>query len=106
MDTEDDLKYRHMTELTILTVQLIVEFAKRIPGFEKLGQEDKITLLKVNLSRPHPPHSSQFVPNAFCHPATYIAHFYRSGLGRNFQSQCLIDGEEVNSFVSLVEKLV
>lgn len=40
-----------MTELTILTVQLIVEFAKRIPGFEKLDQEDKITLLKVNLSR-------------------------------------------------------
>ena len=37
-----------MTELTILTVQLIVEFAKRIPGFEKLSQEDKITLLKVN----------------------------------------------------------
>lgn len=36
-----------MTELTILTVQLIVEFAKRIPGFEKLDQEDKITLLKV-----------------------------------------------------------
>ncbi|KAK7600927.1 hypothetical protein V9T40_008368 [Parthenolecanium corni] len=47
VDTEDDLKYRHMTELTILTVQLIVEFAKRIPGFEKLDQEDKITLLKA-----------------------------------------------------------
>lgn len=33
--------------MTILTVQLIVEFAKRLPGFDKLIREDQITLLKV-----------------------------------------------------------
>lgn len=42
------MKYRHITEMTILTVQLIVEFAKSLPGFDKLLREDQITLLKVN----------------------------------------------------------
>lgn len=46
---EGDMKYRHITEMTILTVQLIVEFAKSLPGFDKLLREDQITLLKVNI---------------------------------------------------------
>ncbi|KAI1292844.1 Ecdysone receptor [Halotydeus destructor] len=45
---EDTLKrFQHMTEMTILTVQLIVEFSKRVPGFDTLLREDQITLLKA-----------------------------------------------------------
>ena len=40
-------RFRQITEITILTVQLIVEFAKRLPGFDKLRHEDKIVLLKA-----------------------------------------------------------
>lgn len=47
-----DLHFRHITEITILTVQLIVEFAKGLPAFTKIPQEDQITLLKVSISRP------------------------------------------------------
>ncbi|XP_033207215.1 ecdysone receptor isoform X4 [Belonocnema kinseyi] len=48
-DNEDpsDVRFRHITEITILTVQLIVEFAKRLPGFDKLLREDQIALLKA-----------------------------------------------------------
>lgn len=42
-----DVRFRHITEITILTVQLIVEFAKRLPGFDKLLREDQIALLKA-----------------------------------------------------------
>lgn len=51
LDDEDqtDVRFRHITELTILTVQLIVEFAKRLPGFDKLMREDQIALLKVRI---------------------------------------------------------
>lgn len=44
---EGDMKFRQITEMTILTVQLIVEFAKNLPGFDKLLREDQITLLKA-----------------------------------------------------------
>jgi len=44
-----EAKFRHITEMTILTVQLIVEFSKRLPGFDKLEREDQITLLKVRM---------------------------------------------------------
>lgn len=49
LDGEDqmDIQFRHITEITILTVQLIVEFAKQLPGFDKLLREDQIALLKV-----------------------------------------------------------
>ncbi|XP_018906418.1 ecdysone receptor isoform X2 [Bemisia tabaci] len=40
-------RFRHITEITILTVQLIVEFSKRLPGFDKLIREDQIALLKA-----------------------------------------------------------
>ncbi|XP_053990416.1 ecdysone receptor-like isoform X2 [Hylaeus volcanicus] len=42
-----DYKFRHLTEITILTVQLIVEFSKRLPGFDELLREDQIALLKA-----------------------------------------------------------
>ncbi|BES96865.1 ecdysone receptor [Nesidiocoris tenuis] len=42
-----DFRFRHLTEITILTVQLIVEFAKRLPGFDKIIKEDQIALLKA-----------------------------------------------------------
>ena len=50
-DEEDkqDAHFRYITEITILTVQLIVEFAKGLPAFTKIPQEDQITLLKVSL---------------------------------------------------------
>jgi len=38
---------RYITESTILTVQLIVEFSKRLPGFQSLCREDQVTLLKA-----------------------------------------------------------
>uniref|UniRef100_A0AAR5QEP1 Ecdysone receptor n=1 Tax=Dendroctonus ponderosae TaxID=77166 RepID=A0AAR5QEP1_DENPD len=49
MDDEDqrEVRFRHITEITILTVQLIVEFAKQLPGFDKLLREDQIALLKA-----------------------------------------------------------
>ncbi|XP_072763873.1 ecdysone receptor isoform X1 [Anoplolepis gracilipes] len=49
MEGEDpsDYSFRHITEITILTVQLIVEFSKRLPGFNELMREDQITLLKA-----------------------------------------------------------
>ncbi|XP_050345600.1 ecdysone receptor isoform X1 [Nymphalis io] len=46
-DEESDLPFRQITEMTILTVQLIVEFAKGLPGFAKISQPDQITLLKA-----------------------------------------------------------
>ncbi|XP_015787515.1 ecdysone receptor isoform X1 [Tetranychus urticae] len=47
-ETEDDnmRRFQHIAEMTILTVQLIVEFSKRVPGFDTLLREDQITLLK------------------------------------------------------------
>ncbi|XP_033126321.1 oxysterols receptor LXR-alpha-like isoform X2 [Anneissia japonica] len=39
-------RFAHITELTILTIQLIVEFSKKIPGFLELSREDQIVLLK------------------------------------------------------------
>nr|BAP15927.1 ecdysone receptor A isoform [Henosepilachna vigintioctopunctata] len=46
-EEQSDVRFRHITEITILTVQLIVEFAKRLPGFDKLMREDQIALLKA-----------------------------------------------------------
>ncbi|GFV47624.1 ecdysone receptor [Trichonephila clavipes] len=48
---EDGMKHlQHITEITILTVQLIVEFSKRVPGFDTISREDQITLLKASSS--------------------------------------------------------
>ena len=40
-------RVRHITETTILNAQLIVEFSKRLLGFQSLCPEDQITLLKA-----------------------------------------------------------
>lgn len=48
-ESQHDISFRHITEITILTVQLIVEFAKGLPAFTKIPQEDQITLLKVSI---------------------------------------------------------
>lgn len=48
-DQDNDALHRrfaHITELTILTIQLIVEYSKHIPGFLTLTREDQILLLK------------------------------------------------------------
>lgn len=50
-EDQHDVSFRHITEMTILTVQLIVEFAKGLPAFVKIPQEDQITLLKVSSQR-------------------------------------------------------
>jgi len=45
---EDEIsRFKHITDMTILTVQLIVEFSKNVPGFADLLREDQITLLKA-----------------------------------------------------------
>lgn len=44
---ESEAMFKHITEMTIITVLLIVEFSKNLPGFDPLLKEDKITLLKA-----------------------------------------------------------
>ncbi|XP_044006359.1 ecdysone receptor-like [Aphidius gifuensis] len=46
-DDPSDAEFRHIIEMTRLTVQLVVEFAKNLEGFDKLLREDQITLLKA-----------------------------------------------------------
>ena len=43
--SESDHLFRHMTEMTILTVQLIVEFSKHLPGFQTLCRDDQVRKL-------------------------------------------------------------
>ena len=47
LENESDKLFRHMTEMTILTVQLIVEFSKHLPGFQTLCRDDQVSLLKA-----------------------------------------------------------
>ncbi|TRY61721.1 hypothetical protein TCAL_03675 [Tigriopus californicus] len=46
IESESDRLFQHITEMTILTVQLIVEFSKHLPGFQTLCREDQVNLLK------------------------------------------------------------
>lgn len=46
-DDSEDPKFEHITKMTILTVELIIEFSKRLTGFGDLLREDQITLLKA-----------------------------------------------------------
>lgn len=41
-------RFAHFTELAIISVQEIVDFAKQVPGFLELGREDQIALLKAS----------------------------------------------------------
>lgn len=45
-DSESDSLFRHITEMTILTVNLIVEFCKHLPGFASLEKDDQVVILK------------------------------------------------------------
>lgn len=40
--------YQTMAGMTILVTHLVVEFAKKVPGFQDLERDDQITLLKVS----------------------------------------------------------
>ena len=43
-----ELQCKQITGLTVLTVRLIVEFTKQLPGFQdKLCRDDQICLVKV-----------------------------------------------------------
>ncbi|XP_006014951.1 oxysterols receptor LXR-beta isoform X1 [Alligator sinensis] len=41
-------RFAHFTELAIISVQEIVDFAKQVPGFLQLAREDQIALLKAS----------------------------------------------------------
>lgn len=41
-------RFAHFTELAIISVQEIVDFAKQLPGFLDLTREDQIALLKTS----------------------------------------------------------
>ncbi|XP_005990993.1 oxysterols receptor LXR-beta isoform X2 [Latimeria chalumnae] len=45
---ERQQRFAHFTELAIISVQEIVDFAKQIPGFLDLSREDQIALLKAS----------------------------------------------------------
>lgn len=47
IDGKSESQFKHFTEMTILSVKLIVEFAKKVYGFETLTRSDQITLLKA-----------------------------------------------------------
>ena len=48
---DSELHLSRITEMTILTIKLIVEFSKRLTFFDRLIKDDQITLLKVELAR-------------------------------------------------------
>nr|APG80611.1 ecdysone receptor [Paracyclopina nana] len=45
-ENEGDCLFRHITEMTILTVNLIVDFCKHLPGFASLEKDDQVVILK------------------------------------------------------------
>ena len=45
---DSELHLSRITEMTILTIKLIVEFSKRLTFFDHLLKDDQITLLKVD----------------------------------------------------------
>lgn len=53
-------RFQHMTEITILCVQAIVEFTKRIPGFLSLERKDQIILLKTSAIEVLMLHTAQY----------------------------------------------
>ncbi len=47
---EENMIIRHMCESTIRVIELIVDFCKKLPGFQSLRMEDQIVLLKASSS--------------------------------------------------------
>ena len=48
---DSELHLSRITEMTILTIKLIVEFSKRLTFFDHLLKDDQITLLKVQVEQ-------------------------------------------------------
>ena len=46
-ESEAEATFKYVTEMTILTVKLTVDFSKRLAGFDSLLRADQITLLKA-----------------------------------------------------------
>jgi len=44
---EVDAAFGHMVEMAIVVTRLVVEFAKRLPGFQTISKDDQIALLKA-----------------------------------------------------------
>ncbi|XP_042208664.1 LOW QUALITY PROTEIN: ecdysone receptor-like [Homarus americanus] len=88
-DDDSDAKFKHITDMTILTVQLIVEFSKRLPGFDTLLREDQITLLKacsseVMMLRAARRYDSKTDSIVFGNNFPYTQHSYElAGLGES-----------------------
>lgn len=55
-------RFAHFTELAIMSVQEIVDFAKQLPGFLELTREDQIALLKTSTIEVGNLLSKQLVP--------------------------------------------
>ncbi|KAK3880021.1 hypothetical protein Pcinc_015460 [Petrolisthes cinctipes] len=89
---DSDAKFKHITDMTILTVQLIVEFSKRLPGFDTLLREDQITLLKacsseVMMLRAARRYDSKTDSIVFGNNFPYTQHSYElAGLGESAAS--------------------
>jgi len=47
---EVDAAFGHMVEMAIIVTRLVVEFAKRLPGFQTISKDDQIALLKARYS--------------------------------------------------------
>ena len=45
---ESESLFRHITEITILTVQLIVQFSRHLPGFQTLNRADQVAHLNLS----------------------------------------------------------
>lgn len=54
---DSEQHFRRITQMTILTIELIVEFSKCLTGFDSLLKDDQILLLKV----PPPSRATEFV---------------------------------------------
>lgn len=91
-ESEAEFQFKHMTEMTILTVKLTVDFSKRLPGFDALLRQDQITLLKacssevmiLRCARRYDPKTDSIL---FANNSSYTRETYRiAGLGDTVDS--------------------
>lgn len=60
-------RFAHFTELAIMSVQEIVDFAKQLPGFLELTREDQIALLKTSTIEVRGSHAAETTrPRSSC----------------------------------------
>lgn len=74
-------RFAHFTELAIMSVQEIVDFAKQLPGFLELTREDQIALLKTStievrhyISRPVEKQTAPSPSGCMSHSSTFVLH--------------------------------